>query len=83
MVRVGTLSLLTRQLVSILLDPIIEQILPIVQGENSDCEEEEIGFIRYCASALQEEADSGQHCSLEVHVFAVQSCTAPKIWADS
>lgn len=56
-----------------LLDPIMEQMLPIVQGENSDCEEVETGFIKYCASALQEEAESGQHCSLEEHVSAVQS----------
>lgn len=56
-----------------LLDSIMEQMLPIVQGENSDCEEVETGFIKYCASALQEEAESGQHCSLEEHVSAVQS----------
>lgn len=60
-------------------DPITEQTFPIVQGENSVCEDVENGFIRYSAFASHVDEERGQHWSPEEHRLPLQSCKAPKV----
>jgi hypothetical protein len=65
--------------------PRAEQIFPIVQGENSVRPPPKTGLMIYCPFALHSEEETGQQRRdvPEEQLDGSQSCTAPKVWADS